>query len=246
VADLTDRLREFWDRDSETYDRTASHAAADPVEAAVWRATLLRHLPPPGAAVLDVGAGTGAMSLLAAQLGFRVTALDLSPGMLERARRKAEEQGLDVELVVGSSLEPPSGPFDAVMERHVLWTMPDPVAALRAWRAVTPTGRLVLFEGIYGSSAPSRRLRDAGATGVRKLLGIAPDHHAEYEPEVVAELPLARMPSPVPLLGAVADAGWRNPRLSRLRDVEWARRLGSSPVLSWLEGVPLYAIVADG
>ena len=37
---------------------------------------------------------------------------------------------------------PPGGPFDAVVERHLLWTLPDPGAALVAWRQAAPTGRL--------------------------------------------------------------------------------------------------------
>ena len=63
--------------------------------------------PPRGAGraagrVLDVGAGTGALSLLAAEIGHRVTALDLSEGMLAVAERKAVERGLELEFVVGS------------------------------------------------------------------------------------------------------------------------------------------------
>src|ERR671935_2957749 len=109
------RLREWWDADSATYDQAASHSASDPVEASAWRQALLRHLPPSPARILDVGAGTGTMSLLAAQLGYRVTALDLSPGMLARAREKADAEGLEVETVVGAAHELPEGPFDAVM-----------------------------------------------------------------------------------------------------------------------------------
>ena len=38
--------------------------------------------------MLDAGAGTGALSLLAAELGYVVTALDLSEGMLSKARER--------------------------------------------------------------------------------------------------------------------------------------------------------------
>ena len=44
---------------------------------------------------------------------------------------------------------------------------------------------------------------------------------------------------------AAVQARWRAVRLYRLRDVEWAQRAGSPPVLGWLELVPRYAIVAD-
>ena len=245
MAEVHDRIRDWWDRDARTYDRSASHAMTDPVEAAAWRAALQRSLPEPPARVLDVGAGTGALSLLAAELGHRVTALDLSPGMLERARAKAEAQGLDVDFVVGAAEEPPPGPFHVVIERHVLWTAPDPVASLRAWREVAPGGRVVLFEGAWGGVGPVARARDAAIEVVRRFYGMPPDHHAPYDPEILSALPLARLDSPRPIIEAAFEAGWRAVRLYRLRDVEWAQRAGSPPVLGWLERVPRYAIVAD-
>jgi SAM-dependent methyltransferase len=245
VAEVHDRIRDWWDRDARTYDRSASHAMTDPVEAAAWRAALQRFLPEPPARVLDVGAGTGALSLLAAELGHRVTAVDLSPGMLDRARAKAEAQGLDVDFVVGAAEEPPPGPFDAVIERHVLWTAPDPVASLRAWREVAPRGRVVLFEGAWGSAGATGRAKEAAIEVVRRIYGMPPDHHAPYDPEILSALPLARLDSPRPIIEAAFEAGWRAVRLYRLRDVEWAQRAGSPPVLGWLERVPRYAIVAD-
>jgi ubiquinone/menaquinone biosynthesis C-methylase UbiE len=245
MADLHDRLREFWDQDAQTYDQSPSHAATDPVEAAAWRAVLRRHLPHPPARVLDVGAGTGAMSLLTASMGYRVTALDLSPGMLERARHKAAAIGVPLDTIVAPATEPPLGRFDAVVERHVLWTAPEPAAALRAWRAAAPEGRLVVFEGIFSRESPWWRLRRRAADAIRPLLGVRHDHHAAYDPELLAALPLARAVSPAPLLRAVVDAGWRNVRIERLRDVEWARRLAAPWPLGWLETVPQFAISAD-
>src|SRR5438067_2362406 len=235
MTDVDQKLREFWDADAVTYDHSPSHAASDPVEAAVWRGLLRRHLPPPPARVLDVGAGTGAMSLLAAALGHSVTALDLSPAMLERAREKAAAGGFDLRTVVASASEPPDGPFDAVVERHVVWTSPDPGAALTAWRTVAPGGRLVVFEGIWNRSSPSSRARGRAAELLRSLLGVRHDHHGTYDPELLAALPLACSPSPEPLLAAVAAAGWRGVSLERLRDVEWARRLAAPWPLGWLE-----------
>jgi SAM-dependent methyltransferase len=247
MAEVHDHLRDWWDRDSDTYDFAPSHAVTDPVEAAAWRAALRRALPEPGATVLDVGAGTGAMSLLAAELGYRVTGLDLSPGMLEKARAKARAQGLgDVEFVLGSSTEPPQGPFDAVMERHLLWTTPEPVEALAAWRRVAADGRLVLFEGLWGRTDAIQRVKDVAVEALQHLHRIRPHHHAEYDPEVLAQLPLAQLPSPVPLVEAVVQAGWRGVRIQRLRDVEWARRMIAPRGLGWLETIPQFALVADG
>ena len=244
TGDVHARIRDYWDRDSDTYDETRSHAISDPLEAAAWRQALADALPEPGSKVLDVGAGTGALSLLAAELGYEVTALDLSPGMLGRAELKAKERGLDerMRFVVGSGTEAPEGPFDAVMERHVLWTLPDPVGALARWREVS--SRLVLFEGIWGEDDLRRRAKDLAAEWLRRFMRVPDDHHAPYPEEVLAELPLARLPSPVPLIDAVHEAGWSAVRIKRLRDVEWAGKLHEPWPLGWLEQRPRYSLVA--
>lgn len=245
LTDVQRELREFWDRDALAYDRSPSHALSDPVEAAAWRATLLRHLPPPPAAVLDAGAGTGAVSLLLAELGYRVTALDLSPTMLERAREKAERAGLRLEAVVGSAVEPPPGPFEAAVARHLLWTLPDPVAALRAWRSAARGGRLVVYEVVPGRGGAWARARQVATDAVRRALRVPHEHHGTYSEELLRSLPLARASSPAPFVQAVRRAGWRRVRLERLWDVEWARRAASHPVLGWLEAVPRFALLAE-
>ncbi|HYZ10675.1 MAG TPA: class I SAM-dependent methyltransferase [Actinomycetota bacterium] len=242
MADVRDRIREYWDRDSQTYDRSPSHALTDPVEAAAWRAVLRRSLPDPGARVLEAGAGTGSITALLAELGYRVTALDLSEGMLARARQKLA--GHAVEFVIGSADRPPTGPFDAVVERNMLWTNPDPVGSMAAWRQVTrPGGRLLVLEGIEGGLAQS--LRERAAEVVRRVLGIPHDHHDHYDAEMQAALPLAGAATPAPLLEAVRRAGWSGIRLERLRDVEWARRMAPPRILGLLETPPLFAVAAE-
>jgi len=246
VDDMERRIRTWWDEDAGTYDRSPSHAASDPVEAAAWRSALLRLLPPPPAKVLDAGAGTGAMSLLAADLGYKVTALDLSEGMLERLRAKAAERDLKIEVVHGPADTPPKGPFDAVVERHLLWTIPDPGGVLAAWRAAAPKGRLVLFEGVVPSGPNARRVRTWLAEAVRRAAKVPGDHHGEYDPDLIEAMPLARLSSPEPLIRAVRGAGWRQVRIERLRDVDWARNLaGAEAVARRLEGWTQYALVAD-
>jgi len=218
-----EEIRSYWDADAATYDDSAQHRPRSPLVRAAWAAALARLLPPAPAAVLDCGAGTGFLSLLAARLGHRVTALDLSEQMLERLRQAAVTEGLDVTVVVGSADAPPDG-FDAVIERHLLWTLPDPAAALAAWRAAAPSGRLVLFESLWGDVDSVERLRGRARTTIARLRREPPHHHAEYAPALRAALPLGRGTPPARLCEMAVDAGWREPRVERLRDVEWAER----------------------
>lgn len=246
MTDVEDRIRDWWDDDAEHYDRSPGHALSDAVEAAAWRAVLRDVLPEAPARVLDAGAGTGALSLLAAELGHRVTSLDLSTAMLAKAEAKAKERGHELEIVVGSVNEPPEGPFEAVMERHVIWTVADPVGALRAWRnVVAERGRLVVFEGIWAPTDPVGRAKVFGAQALRWMRGEADHHHASYPSDVLAQLPLSAMRSPLPLVDAIREAGWRTVRIKRLRDIEWAAKLHEPWPLGWLEQRQRYVLVAD-
>lgn len=243
MSDLLDDIRQYWDDDATTYDLAPQHRPTSPLVKAAWTAALAELLPPAPARVLDCGAGTGFLSLTAARLGHRVTALDLSTGMLEQLRRAAAAENLEVEVVEGPA-DRPVGTFDAVMERHLLWTLPDPAAALRSWRAAAPDGRLVLVESLWGSVDPLERLRGRLRHRLRLLRRQGPDHHAEYPPALRSSLPLGNGTHPSTLVRLAAEAGWPRPRLERLADVGWAERL-DLPLPERLVGVtPRFAVVA--
>jgi SAM-dependent methyltransferase len=230
-----EHIREFWDVDAATYDDAVGHRPRSPAVWAAWTAAMHRFLPSAPARVLDCGAGTGFLALIAARLGHRVTALDISSEMLKRLAAAADREGLEVEIVVGAADEPPTG-FDAVMERHLLWTLPDPSAALQAWRRAAPGGRLVLVESMWGVVDGIERVRSQTREWLRRIKRVPPDHHASYPDALRARLPLGGGTTPDVLVDLVGAAGWRCPRLERLRDVEWAVAL-ELPPLERLPGV---------
>ncbi|WP_416980753.1 class I SAM-dependent methyltransferase [Streptomyces sp. T028] len=148
-------VRVDWDAEAEGFDEEPDHGLRDPEVRAAWAERLLSWLPERPCDVLDLGCGTGSLSLLAAEQGHRVTGVDLSPPMIELARAKLA--GRDAVFLLGDAAAPPVGEqrFDAVLVRHVLWTLPDPARVLRHWAGLLrPGGRIVLVEGVWGTVTP--------------------------------------------------------------------------------------------
>ncbi|WP_369395071.1 class I SAM-dependent methyltransferase [Streptomyces sp. CG1] len=144
-----------WDAAADVFDDEPDHGLRDPAIRAAWAARLRSWLPERPADVLDLGCGTGSLSLLAAEEGHRVTSVDSSPAMVERARAKLA--GCGAVVLCGDAAAPPVGEwrFDVVLVRHVLWTLPGPDKVLRHWRdLLRPGGRLVLVEGVWGTLNP--------------------------------------------------------------------------------------------
>jgi len=244
TGSVSEEIRQFWDEDAAVYDDSPEHHPRRPHERAAWSATLRRLLPDPPARVLDAGAGTGFLSLLLAAQGYQVTAMDLSTGMLEKLRAKATGQRLDVETVRADAASPPDGPFDAVVERHLLWTLPDPAAALAAWRQAVPTGRLVLIEGTWGKTTGVPAVQAEARRLARRFRGAEPGHHGHYTERVVSALPHANGITPAEMVSLVQASPWGQARLERLRDVEWATLEGRSLLDQLLGTNPRWAVTA--
>ncbi|SDU75317.1 class I SAM-dependent methyltransferase [Jiangella alkaliphila] len=151
-------IRAFWDDAAGAFDDEADHGLrAEPTREA-WRRRLSEWMPAGPLDVLDAGCGTGSLSLLLAEAGHRVTGVDLAPRMVDLARAKLAAAGRLGRFLVGDAASPPTGDerFDVVLARHVVWTLPDPPAALRDWCGrLRPGGRLVLVEGRWAGAGES-------------------------------------------------------------------------------------------
>jgi len=148
--------RALWDQAAACFDQEPDHGLRDPDVRRAWTALLASLLPASPAAVLDIGCGTGSLSVVMAGLGHAVTGGDLSPAMIAQARAKAAAAGQAISFQVMDAAQPSLAPgqFDVVVCRHLLWALPEPAAVLRRWAALLrPAGRLVLIEGRWGTGA---------------------------------------------------------------------------------------------
>lgn len=122
---------------------------------AVWTCELTEQIEAafPGVApenlrVLDMGCGPGFFSIILARAGYRVTAADYTPAMLEEARTNAcnegVEQAIDFCRMDAENLEVASDAFDVVVSRNLTWNLPHPEAAYAEWLRVLKPGGLLL------------------------------------------------------------------------------------------------------
>jgi ubiquinone/menaquinone biosynthesis C-methylase UbiE len=83
--------------------------------------------------VLDVACGTGVVAVTAARAGARVTALDLTPELIERARENAKIASVNIEWHEGDAEQLPfdGGVFDVVVSQfgHMFAPRPDVVVS---------------------------------------------------------------------------------------------------------------------
>jgi SAM-dependent methyltransferase len=152
----TDQIRQYWDDFAADYDSYPDHGLLDSDIRAAWKDLLRTWLPTRPSEVVDLACGTGTMSALIAELGHQVRGIDLSGEMVALARAKTAPFGAAVDVVQSDAADPPftAGSVDVVFARHILWTLPEPAAALRRWAGLLrPGGRMVLVEGRWGLEA---------------------------------------------------------------------------------------------
>lgn len=88
-------------------------------------------------------AGTGFFALLFAEMGHKVTGVDLSAGMLKKAKYNADNMGLKIDFFHRDAEYLPfeNSSFDLVTNKFLLWTLQQPSCAVREWKRVLKTGR---------------------------------------------------------------------------------------------------------
>ena len=172
-----------------------------------WRRETAAAVVRPGDAVLDACCGTGDLALACARAGGRVTGLDFSEPMLERARRKAPE----LEWVRGDllALPFPDASFDAATVGFGVRNVEDVERALRELRRVLrPDGRLAVLE-ITRPRGVLRHFYGLWFDRVVPLLGRVLPGGAAY---TYLPASVRRFPAPEDLARLLGEAGFARVR----------------------------------
>ena len=163
---MTDRLRSKWDRASRTYDLVTWG------EEQRFGAAKRRLFAKMAGECLMVAAGTG-NDFRYFPVGLTITAIDISPAMVERARPKSALHGDRLQLLVMDvqALEFDDATFDTVVTACTFCSVPDPIRGLRElYRCLKPGGQLLMFEHVRSRVGPIAILQDL-LTPVTRWLG---------------------------------------------------------------------------
>lgn len=169
------------------YDRVAAvyDFYTTPMEALGGRLARRRLFGRARGRVLELGVGTG-LNLTAYPPDVDLTAIDISPRMLARARRRAHGLGLKADLQVADieNLPYPDASFDTVTAACVFCSVDDPIRGLReAARVVRPDGQVLLYEHVRPHNPVLGNLTDLLSPLTRRLFGPELNRPTEHNVE---------------------------------------------------------------
>lgn len=118
--------------------------------------------------VLDIGTGPGFFAIVLTLMGYRVTAVDYTPAMLEQARKNAGALADQIVFLTmnAEELTFPDNSFDVVVSRNLTWNLHAPYKAYAQWsRVLKPGGLLLNFDAnwyryLYDTQAKTEHQAD--------------------------------------------------------------------------------------
>ena len=150
----------YWSQRSASYSDVNKEELAG-ISRHSWSSVLheeiYSHFPdrsPENISVLDVGTGPGFFAILLAESDFHVTAVDMTPEMLDEARQNAGllAEKIDFREMNAEDLCLRDGSYDVVVSRNLTWNLPHPDKAYSEWRRVLrPDGLLLNFDSNWYS-----------------------------------------------------------------------------------------------
>ncbi len=149
--ELLQEIESYWSTRTEGYSEVNQKELAG-MQKQAWLLVLTGHFPEGSKEelqILDIGTGPGFFPTILAEAGYRVTAVDYTPGMLEKAKENVGIYGDRVTFfrMDAQNLEFADGTFDVIISRNLTWNLEEPARAYAEWmRVLKPGGKLLNFD----------------------------------------------------------------------------------------------------
>lgn len=225
-----------------TWQRALARAIQDTCEAAAKEGRVVR--------ALDLGCGPGFFSILLADEGCAVDAVDMSARMLDRARANAAQAVPGANIVFhqcdAANLAFANDTFDVAVSRNLTWLMRDPKGAYAEWlRVLRPGGKLLVFDAnwyryLVDDEVDAARRSDQKDAEVYDKTSRATDDEERRCEQIAAELPLTSIRRPQWDIQVLGQLGARQVRV----DEQAWRDLWSAEEQAYYGSSPLFMIEA--
>lgn len=226
---LKEDIREYWSKRSATFDLAFGHRIPPGPELDAWAAAVDSAIGPGPQKVLELACGTGEVTNVLLSLDHEVTALDFSEAMLGVARAKhAGNARVRFVLADAERTMEPDDSYDAVICRHLVWTLTEPEQALADWfRVLKPGGKLLVFDGNWTKPTRVGRLASLAVRWLEHFIGHDPYYDgamSEKHADVMTRLPFCEGLTAERLQPLVQAAGFENVGLPSHRSIAIAQR----------------------
>ncbi len=196
------QLDRYWNQRARSYHADQMAQQREDIEHEIWVSYMRRVLPDPPGRALDVGTGTGYIAMLIDELGWDTVGIDTSPGMLDCA--PSVDGG--PRFARGDAVEDCGnfGTFDLVINRYLMWTLAEPLEAVRRWRDVLrPGGQIVIIDAHHFPAGLETIEKNSSGEGTSAFSTF-------YNRDVVSHLPLALARSVDEYTAVFKEAGFGN------------------------------------
>ena len=160
-------------------------------------------------------------------MDHQVTGVDISKHMLDKAKENARARDLEVSFCHGDAEALPfdDESFDLLVNRYLLWTLPDPQMAIDEWvRVLKPNGMILAIDGAWFAPSLAMRLRRV----LSKAITLITDRRrplfysvfGEYYKPIRGELPLYDNTNPCRIRTLFEDKGLSNVSTVYLKEVQ--------------------------
>lgn len=218
---LKEEIHAYWTQRAEGYSEYNQQEMAD-ARRSMWKNKLLSLLEenfpgknPEELKVLDVGTGPGFFALLLAEVGYQVTAADVTEEMLKEAKKNTGvfAEKITWKLSDAQKLELGDCEFDAVFSRNVTWNLENPGQAYEEWvRVLKPGGLLCNFDAdwyghLYDEEKRSGYEKDRQRVEEKNLEDYYTGTDIERMEAIARQVPLSRQKRPQWDVEALKNAG---------------------------------------
>ncbi len=162
------------------------------------------HCTPEILRVLEVGTGPGFFAIILCELGYNVTAIDLTPAMLQEARKNAGAYAGEIVFskMNAEALTFADNSFDAVVSRNLTWNLPHPGKAYAEWaRVLKPGGLLLNFDAnwyayLFEKAAQAAYLQDRVNSAAHGIADQNVGENFDVMERIARHLPLSSVHRP--------------------------------------------------